>query len=278
MTDNLNSKHFNSQGTKKHATKEELKQRTDNILYFLTHYKKKNYDHSHLSDKFYKQIKKNGVTISELYEIMYRFPAKRNPTTYEIKRVEEKVFSPLLSPRLGLQSLIDDMHSSGYTWDTKGPRKGYLKETDDDIKFEYAKQLYLYTQLNSSFSISLEEIPYNIIEMKKKKEATSSTNELELNSDTTTNSPDTNIADNSNSDVPQQKFKYFISIYFEDNLDLDAIASLLYKLFSDSILGIMVGFGMVQIHCKLRSSANNIRKKILKIFNEGVYDGYYLYK
>lgn len=254
---------------------QEVTARKKVILNFLKHYKKKSYNHSHITDDFYNKIKKNGLTISQLYEIMCCTPAtKRPPKPHETANVKKKVKYPLLSTPVSIDNFKKNVKSLGYVWDSKG----YLRKASDDIKFEYAKQLYLYWQQKSSISISLEEIPYNIIEMKKKKEATSSTNELELNSDTTTNSPDTNITDNSNSDVPQQKFKYFISIYFKDNLDLDAIASLLYKLFSDSILGIMVGFGMIQIHCKLRSSANNIRKKILKIFNEEVYDGYYLFK
>lgn len=269
MEDNNNiSQDVESQSSKSPSRTDEVALRKKIILNFLKRYKKKSYDHSHITDDFYNKIKKNGLTISQLYEIMCRTPAtKRTPTTREINNVNYRVIKPLLSKTVSIDNFKKNVKSLDYTWDSKG----YLRKTSDDIKFEYAKQLYLYVQQKqkSSISIFLEEIPYTVIKIKKKHT-------------TDKNSTSDNIADDStntnDSEVTQQSFKYCISIYFKDNLDLDAIASLLYRIFSDSILGITVGFGMIQVHCKFPNKAKTIIKNIQKIFNDGIYAGYYLYK
>ena len=256
--ENPTRKFNESENEQTYSRTEKVEIRKKEILHFLTHYSKKSYDHSHIDDVFYKKIKKDGLTISQLYEIMCGAPAKRNPTTREINNIKKRVHHPLLVEPVSIDNFKKNVKALDYNWNSKG----YLRKNSDDIKFEYAKQLHLYIQQKSSITVSLEEIPTNIIKVQKK--------EAEV---TTTDTP---ISD-AITDANRQHHKYCISIYFKDNLDLDAIGSLLYKLFSDSILGIIVGFGMIQIHCKYFNKSKNIKKIILQILSEDIYDGYYLY-
>lgn len=74
-----------------------------------------------------------------------------------------------------------------------------------------------------------------------------------------------------NSDSPNEKF--CISIYFKHTKYTSAIAEHLYDLFSDKILGIIPGIGMIQIYVSKPIRAKNLQKKLTRLLNEYVYNG-----
>lgn len=224
------------------ADKATREKRKEIITEFLTTYKTKKYDNSDIPSKLLKKIKKNGITINQLYEIMC---ASVPDTKAKIPQPSKTITNGLLGESLTLPNFKKLVKNLGYTWDN--PDKLVLSlETGSLV--DSAKLLY--TLLVENPCEAYIHASSNTINSKLKK----------------------GIAEDTLHDL------YTITISFENSKHIASIAELLDTLYRDKCLGVIPGIRIIEIRCLFPVKTKNIYRSLLSIINSGIYNGYHLFK
>lgn len=215
--------------------------RKEVITDFLSLYQKKNYANDDISPDFLAQIKKRGITINELYEIMCNNIPGVDPSNHQ---PSSNVKKGLLDEILTLPNFKKTVKNLGYDWKNK---EKLVRPLDAESHIKTAKMLYSFFE-ETSCKVYIHGSSNSINATLQKK-----ISEDELH----------NI--------------YTITLSFKNSKHTYAIAELIDNLYQDKCMGVMVGMRIVEIRCNYPVKAKKIYRSLLTIIEDGIYDGYYLF-
>jgi len=216
--------------------------RKEIITTFLTSYRRKSYTHPDIIDSYFlSQVKRNGININDLYEIMCNnLPSSDPKTPTPSKRVKKA----LLEETLSLANFKKTVKSLGYDWKNKSKIVQPL-EFDNLMKtakilYPLLKETYRDIYISGNINSINENLKYKL-------------DEEEL-----------------------QEF-YTVTISFDNSNYIHTIAELIDTLYQDKCIGVMVGIRLIEIRTKFPVKAKNIYRSLKKMIEEDLYNNQPLY-